>query len=118
MRANFRYNLVWITRISARVYRFVYPEPDGYPAHTRSGGTCRSGCFQGSGLGIPGRYSHVICSLKLRIGKEKKIGFLYDTGHFSGIFADRKDGVIFMGWGGAAPGFYTFLVVVVCVVVL
>ena len=46
------------------------------------------------------------------------MGFLYDTGDWSGIFADGTDGVIFMGWSGAAPRFYTFLVVVFCVVVL
>ena len=48
----------------------------------------------------------------------RKKGFLYDTGDWSEIFADETDGVIFMGWGGAAPGFYTFFAVVVCVVVL
>ena len=46
------------------------------------------------------------------------MGFPYDTGDWSPIFADGASGVMFMGWGGAAPGLYTSIAVVICIAVL
>ena len=46
------------------------------------------------------------------------MGFPYDTGDWSAIFAEGASGVMFMGWGGAVPGFYTFVAAVICLVVL
>jgi hypothetical protein len=46
------------------------------------------------------------------------MGFPYSTSDWSVIFADDASGVMFMGWGGAAPGLYTFFAAVICVAVL
>ena len=41
------------------------------------------------------------------------MGFPYDEASWSVV-----DGAMFMGWGSAAPGFYTFAAMVICVAVL
>ena len=46
------------------------------------------------------------------------MGFPYDTGDWSGIFAEGASGVMFTGWGGSAPGWYTLFAVIICIVVL
>ena len=46
------------------------------------------------------------------------MGFPYDTGDWSGIFAEGASGVMFTGWGGSAPGWYTLIAVIICIVVL
>ena len=38
------------------------------------------------------------------------MGFPYDTGDWSGIFAEGASGVMFTGWGGSAPGWYLSLI--------
>ena len=48
----------------------------------------------------------------------KTMGFPYDTGDWSGIFAEGASGVMFTGWGGSAPGWYTLIAVIICIVVL
>ena len=46
------------------------------------------------------------------------MGFPYDTGDWSGIFAEGASGVMFTGWGGSAPGWYTLILIINCSVVL
>jgi hypothetical protein len=41
------------------------------------------------------------------------MGFPYDEASWSVV-----DGAMFMGWGSAAPGFYTFIAAVLCAAVL
>ncbi len=41
------------------------------------------------------------------------MGFPYDEASWSVV-----DGAMFMGWGGASPGFYTFIAAAICVAVL
>lgn len=41
------------------------------------------------------------------------MGFPYDEASWSVV-----DGAMFMGWGSAAPGLYTFIACVICVAVL
>lgn len=41
------------------------------------------------------------------------MGFPYDEASWSVV-----DGAMFMGWGSAAPGFYTLIAAVICVGVL
>lgn len=46
------------------------------------------------------------------------MGFPYDTGDWSSIFSAEGSGVMFMGWGGSAPGFYTLIAIIICIAVL
>ena len=46
------------------------------------------------------------------------MGFPYDTADWSEIFTEAASGVMFMGWGGSAPGIYTLIAAIICVVVL
>ena len=46
------------------------------------------------------------------------MGFPYDTGDWSGIFAEGASGVMFTGWGGSAPGWYKLIAIIICIVVL
>lgn len=41
------------------------------------------------------------------------MGFPYDTADWAVV-----DGAMFMGWGGSAPGIYTLIAAIICVVVL
>ena len=41
------------------------------------------------------------------------MGFPYDTADWALV-----DGAMFMGWGGSAPGIYTLIAAIICVVVL
>jgi hypothetical protein len=41
------------------------------------------------------------------------MGFPYDEASWSVV-----DGAMFMGWGSAAPGFYTLIAAVICAAVL
>lgn len=41
------------------------------------------------------------------------MGFPYDTADWAVV-----DGAMFMGWGGLAPGIYTLIAAIICVVVL
>ncbi len=41
------------------------------------------------------------------------MGFPYDTADWAVV-----DGAMFMGWGGIAPGIYTLIAAIICVVVL
>ena len=41
------------------------------------------------------------------------MGFPYEEANWAVV-----DGVMFMGWGGSAPGFYTLIAAVICVGVL
>jgi len=48
------------------------------------------------------------------------MGFPYETSDWSAIFAEGENvsGVMFMGWGGSAPGWYTLIAIVICALVL
>lgn len=41
------------------------------------------------------------------------MGFPYDTADWAVV-----DGAMFMGWGGIAPGIYTLIAAIICLVVL
>jgi|GEM_PF-151871 len=46
------------------------------------------------------------------------MGFPYDIASWDAVFAEGSSGVLFMGWGGAAPGWFTVIGMVLCVLVL
>ena len=41
------------------------------------------------------------------------MGFPYDTADWAVV-----DGAMFMGWGGASPGLYTVIAIIICIAVL